>query len=159
MKHCNLLTTFPKPTRSECWFTWQKPYIYIYYIYIYICVCVCVCVCVYIYICIYMLLVPCNPELPVLEWLASKLVLRERRFSTVSNVLNYNIIVSKLNTFTLDECPWKGMKPPYHPPSIYGLNITTTVLLQEWLEGWYAIKHRNQTKPFLLPDLLDDWDG
>ena len=35
----------------------------------------------------------------------------------------------------------------------YGLNSTTTVLLQVWLwhwithEGWYAIKQRSQTKP------------
>ena len=39
-----------------------------------------------------------------------------------------------------------------HYPSSYGLNSTTTVLLQgrfwHWMthEGWYAIKQRNQTK-------------
>ena len=47
----------------------------------------------------------------------------------------------------------KGMTPPY-PPG-YGLNSTTTVLLEGWLwhwityKGWYAIKQRNQTKPNL----------
>ena len=44
----------------------------------------------------------------------------------------------------------KGINPLI-PPS-YGLNSTTTVLLEVWLwhwitqEGWYAVKQRNQTK-------------
>ena len=71
--------------------------------------------------------------------------------------MNCGIVVSEVElqpcyyvhfrTDTLGE----RYEPPY-PPS-YGLNSTSTVLLEEWLwhwithKGWYAIKQRNQTKP------------
>ena len=73
----------------------------------------------------------------------------------MANVLDCDIVVSEFelqsrynihfhtNTF------WKGMTPSYSPR--YGLNSTTTVLLQgrAWRqithEVWYNIKQRNQT--------------
>ena len=47
------------------------------------------------------------------------------------------------------NAPWERYEPPY-PPS-YGLNSTTTVLLEGWIwhsitqEGWYAFKNNKQT--------------
>ena len=44
---------------------------------------------------------------------------------------------------------------PSYPPS-YGLNCSIIDLLQRWLwhevtdKGWYALKHRNQTKPMII---------
>ena len=52
-----------------------------------------------------------------------------------------------------DKYPWERYEPPY-PPS-YGLNSTTTVsswrmalALNNLKKNWYAIKQRNQTKPW-----------
>ena len=50
----------------------------------------------------------------------------------------------------LTKYTWKRYGLPYPTPS-YGLNSTTTVLLQGWRwhlithEGWYTIKQRNQS--------------
>ena len=68
------------------------------------------------------------------------------------------VLQSQLLRSLSGKYPWERYKPPYLPS--YGFNSTTTVLLGEWLwhinlflgylitkNGWYAIKHRNQTKP------------
>ena len=84
---------------------------------IYICVCVCVCVCVRVI----------------------KVTIRRRRYpcGIMVKALDCGIVVSE---FELQSCyyvhflckyPWERYEPPY-PPS-YGLNSTTTVLLERWL--------------------------
>ena len=73
----------------------------------------------------------------------------------VVNVQDFYIIVSDWNpsaiTSTFGLIPLGKKETPYTPS--YGLNSTTNVLASLWLhithEGWYAIKQRNQTKPFL----------
>ena len=63
-------------------------------------------------------------------------------------------VVAQLRSLS-GKYPWKRYEALY-PPS-YGLNSTTTVLLGEWLwhwityKVWYAIKQRNQTKPYFNP--------
>ena len=69
--------------------------------------------------------------------------------------MDYGIIVPLLHSLS-DKYSWERYEPSY-PPS-YGLNSTTTVLLEGWLwhlltyKGWYAIKQKkpNQTKKVII---------
>ena len=88
------------------------------------------------------------------------LTLEIRRLRVVeANVLNRDILVSE---FELQSCYYIHFRTNIHGkgmnllfPLSYGLNSSTTVILQGWIwhkithKGWYAIKLRKQTKCFL----------